>query len=201
MKTKTKTKSMFMVAVGIIAIGIYFSGCKKSEESSPSGSGNADESMAKSQNAYIFPKSASMYGKTYAQWGAEWWRWIFSFDCAHLPLVDHTGALQNQNQSGPVFFLGGSGGTVETRAVTVPADKAILFPLVNYYANYPCGSSQPTAGETVEHFLSAQVEDVLPLMDQLSLSIDGNSIGNLADYLSSPYVFNYTGNANLATCY
>lgn len=198
---KKRTISILTMAIGMMAISIYFTACKKSDDSTPAASGKTDAVARVNPNSVIFPIGANMYGKSYGQWSAEWWKWVFAFDCAHLPLIDHTGALQNQHQSGPVFFLGGSGGTTESRYVTIPADKAIMFPLVNYYSNYPCGSGVPAAGETLEHFLTAQVQPILPLMDQLSLNIDGNTIDNLTDYVSLSSVFNYTGNPDLASCY
>jgi hypothetical protein len=150
----------------------------------------------------VYPSTATLYGKTYPQWAAEWWKWNLQFDCAHFPLRDTTGALAGQSQSGSVFFLSGRRG--HTLSVTVPAGVSILVSLVTFESDYPCASDtsfHPAAGESVEHFLTTGTQFSTDAMDQLSLTLDGDSIAHVSDYKFVSPMFNMTANADLAGCF
>jgi hypothetical protein len=83
----------------------------------------------------------------YANLTADWWQWIYSLPATDVngtntnPLLDSTGAYAAAGQkhgSGPAgkyFFLAGNIGGDMVRNVTVPADKALFFPVINYEAD------------------------------------------------------------------
>ncbi len=96
----------------------------------------------------IAPDSVA-YGRTYGEWAAAWWQWALSIPATAHPLFDTpagnpadcgTGQREPNGATGPVFFLGGkfcrsddatcTPGTA-TRNCTVPAGKALFFPVVN----------------------------------------------------------------------
>ena len=80
----------------------------------------------------IIGVNENAYGNTYGEWSAEWWQWVLSIPQANSPVADTTGADCAQQQSGPVFFLAGTGGgDPVTRNCTVPAGKALYFPILN----------------------------------------------------------------------
>jgi hypothetical protein len=81
-----------------------------------------------------FGPTDSVLGMSLGDWGAAWWQWILSIPADSNPLLDADGSFCGEGQgSGPVFFLAGTwtdlveGG----RTCTVPAGKAIFFPMVN----------------------------------------------------------------------
>ena len=87
---------------------------------------------------FVSPKSfvanPKVYGKTYGEWAAEWWKWALSFPDGRNPVQDETGELCDLGQRGPVWFLAGSFGvTGVERECTIPAGKAIFYPLVNSF--------------------------------------------------------------------
>ena len=78
-------------------------------------------------NPGILPPQSHAFGKSYAEWSAEWWKWAVSIPIATSPLFDTTGEFGNIGQSGKVWFLAGAfGGTVE-RTVSVPVGKALFL--------------------------------------------------------------------------
>jgi hypothetical protein len=78
------------------------------------------------------PVNPKVYGKTYGEWAAAWWQWATSFPDGMNPVQDEDGHLCNLGQSGPVWFLAGTfGGTGVERDCTIPAGKALFYPLVN----------------------------------------------------------------------
>ena len=63
----------------------------------------------------------------------QWWQWTLSAPASQSPLLDNTGQFVAVNQQGKIWFLAGNQGGVTTRTVTIPAGKALFFPIVNYF--------------------------------------------------------------------
>jgi len=91
----------------------------------------APTAFAQNTNPTILPSSTVLFGKTYGDWSAEWWRWALSVPAATNPVADTTGAHCGEGQSGQVWFLAGTFGGAVTRACTVPSDKHLFFPVLN----------------------------------------------------------------------
>ncbi|MCK7502716.1 MAG: hypothetical protein MZV70_00525 [Desulfobacterales bacterium] len=72
---------------------------------------------------------------TYGEWSAKWWQWAYSLPVDQNPFFDENGSCTNgaNGPVGPVWFLTGvinvSGTAV--RNCTVPAGKALFFPIIN----------------------------------------------------------------------
>jgi hypothetical protein len=64
---------------------------------------------------------------------AQWWQWALSAPASGNPLLDTTGEFAAVNQRGRVWFLAGNLGGTTVRTVTVPAGKALFFPIVNSF--------------------------------------------------------------------
>jgi hypothetical protein len=83
----------------------------------------------------------------YANLTALWWQWVSAQPAVDLngtnthPVLDSTGqyaAVDQENGIGPgnkFFFLTGTFGGDVTRTVTVPAGKALFFPILNVEAD------------------------------------------------------------------
>jgi hypothetical protein len=111
-------------------------------------------------------------GKTYGQWSAAWWQWAANISEPNSPVTDATGADCAVKQKGPVWFLAGTTGGSATRSCTVPADKAILVPVLNA----ECDTlTPPTIGGT-EAELRACARDLIDHVTQTSASVDGTAI-------------------------
>jgi hypothetical protein len=72
----------------------------------------------------VFPPGSHPYGKSYAQWAANWFEWLVEIPADEHPSLNPDNC--DVNQSGKVWFLAPSfGGHLEVHC-TVPAGKAIL---------------------------------------------------------------------------
>jgi hypothetical protein len=145
-------------------------------------------------NPGVAPPQASAYGKTYSQWAATWWQWVVTIPASENPLFDETGANVTTGQSGPVWFLCGvwneSGSA--TRTATIPAGKALFFPILNYvWVSTPDEPpwnepyTDPESGITYETFMAyqqAQIKAAMDAAEDLACEVDGVALRNLTAY-------------------
>jgi hypothetical protein len=92
-------------------------------------------------NLSYFNSTDKPFGLSYGAWTVKWWQWIWSIPDSTNPLNDQTGENSSINQpEKDVWFLAGTWATekllnVPNRVVTIPSDRAILFPVINCEAN------------------------------------------------------------------
>jgi hypothetical protein len=137
-------------------------------------------------HAHLFPPKSHPYGQSYSEWSGAWWRWAYSFPAGEdtSPVQDPTGNLAHLGQSGRVWFLAGTFGGNEpvTRTVTVPAGRALFFPIINaLWINVPELGDNPWSDEQRDFARSI----IAPFIDNafnLSCTIDGVEIERLKRY-------------------
>jgi hypothetical protein len=133
-------------------------------------------------NPGIAPPQASSHGMAYGEWSGEWWQWAYSFPMANNPVSDPTGALASLGQSGPVWFLAGTYGTVAERTVTVPPGKALFFPIVNtIWVNLPELGDNPWSDEQ-RAFAKAYIAPFIDSAFNLTCQIDGVEVKDITAY-------------------
>jgi len=144
-------------------------------------------------NARVLPAGSNPYGRTYAEWSAAHWQWLFSMPVDAHPLNDTAGA--GAGQSGQVWFLGGTFSSSEpepgvylseaTRDCTIPVGKALFFPLWDAEA-----STIEGYGETEEELRAvAQFLADLIVPESLYCEVDGRAVQNLAEYRAQSPLF------------
>ena len=143
-------------------------------------------------NITVIPPQAKPFGLSYSQWSVKWWQWAYSMPVDAHPLFDT--ADVDAGQSGPVWFLGGTFGSVEEngifvgraeRDVTIPVGTALFFPILN------------AEGATVEgngtgyDELSAFPIWAMAHAQDLECTIDGAPVGNLDRFNVLSPLFQY----------
>jgi hypothetical protein len=114
-----------------------------------------------------------------AQWSRVWWQWAGSFNHAESPVADRTGDNCHLKQSGPVWFLAGTYGTARTiRTCTVPHDKYIFFPLINYVV---MPGADPSCVSCCARFI-AKAKAITDDPSYLILELDGQRVEALEKY-------------------
>ena len=150
--------------------------------------GLVPEVYAANKNPGVIPPNATPYGMTYGEWSAKWWQWAYSLPVDQNPWFDEEGSCANgaHGQFGPVWFLTGiinSSGTAE-RNCTVPAGKALFFPIVNVEdATLESGLT----GEALREFPTY----VVGLVTDLEAEIDGVPLEDLYEYRAVSPLFVY----------
>jgi hypothetical protein len=124
---------------------------------------------------------------------AKWWEWALETSASENPLTDTTGQFAAVNQpNGPVWFLAGNMGGTTVRTFTVPAGKALFFPIVNFFDVEDATIKGGGVFFLVPHPLqTAQtfVATVIATATGLSAEVDGTPIPITTDNLeqSTPF--------------
>ena len=136
---------------------------------------------AKNPNPRVLPPNSHPFGKSYGAWQGEWWKWTYSLPVDGHPLFDT--AACDAGQSGQVWFTGGTFAVLVqepgvllgkvTRACSVPAGKAIFFPILNV----ECATIEGN-GET-EAELRACANFFGGFITTAECEVDGVALGNV----------------------
>ena len=172
--TSTLTQSAFVVLLLLTSTTSQFAWAQ------------APASNTSSSSPTIFPPDSQPYGLTYGEWTAKWWQWADSIPTTNNPMLDQTGkdCAQGQNQTGPVWFLAGTGAGSAERTCTVPSGKAVLLPIIN-------SVSIRDADQTKEELLAGNKE-LLDKVTTVEASVDGIPLQNLSSYRIQSPLFNMT---------
>lgn len=123
----------------------------------------------------VVPPSAT--ATPYGELSAKWWQWALAVPEAQNPVFDTTGVNCAVGQSGPVWFLAGVFGGSVTRACTVPAGKALFFPVLNAVFGSGVFDCEPTApGVCDVSVLRAGAAARMDNPIELAVTIDGVAI-------------------------
>jgi hypothetical protein len=134
----------------------------------------------------LYAPDSMPFGETYAEWTARWWVWVLSIPKTENPLVDENGKNCANNQSGPVWFLAGTLKGPAERSCTIPADKAILLPVINYEASVAEGDG------TTDEELGARAKFEMDQITNMQAMISGTNINELKQYRIQSPPFNVT---------
>jgi hypothetical protein len=142
--------------------------------------------LAGNPNPKILPIQSTPYGMTYGQWGDAWWQWTMSIPADINPVTDPTGEFAAVGQSGPVWFLAGTYGGVLERTVTIPAGKALFFPIYNWlWINVPPFDNpwSPEQEAMIREWLADQISWVEA--GDITCEIDGRPVADILSYRCS----------------
>ena len=129
------------------------------------------------------PTSSHAFGEGYPELTADWLEWVLSIPGTVNPLNDPDGSDAAVGQSGKVWFLvGNTTGGSTTRTVSIPAGKAVFFPIVNFFWVNTPEFGDPEWSPAQEAVARATIGAVVDTAQNLLLQIDGEtiaSVGNL----------------------
>ena len=106
------------------------------------------------QNPGVLPPNSHAFGTTYEDLAGAWFQWAWNIPSEVNPILDQTGEFCDINQEGKIWFLAGNFGGVSERTCTVPAGKALFFPLLNGL------SLAPEFGETEDEIRQDVNDDI-----------------------------------------
>ncbi len=133
------------------------------------------------QTGIVVPPTEPVAGISQADWSKAWWQWAGSFDQADSPVADRTGVNCHLKQNGAVWFLAGTYGTRRTiRNCTVPRDKYVFFPLINYVVMPETNVEANCVACCISFTQSAK--SITDRPSDLIVDLDGQRIEDLASH-------------------
>jgi hypothetical protein len=118
------------------------------------------------------------FGTEFPEWTGRLWEYVFSIPSGDNPFIDAGSNKCSVGQNGPVFFLLGNFGGKSTRNCDIPSEKAILFPVFNYFGidtPHTCGQKKPIAEKVYRDAATKAVDQVT----MLKVEIDGVVVPDL----------------------
>jgi hypothetical protein len=192
---KTKKITRILPVIAMTAGMIYFSSCKKEDTVNPSVAGSVQD---RSSSSLVFSPSSRMYGHSYAEWSAGWWKWSMEFPITGHPFIDDPSFNISAGQSGQVWYLAAPFGTV-VRTCNVPYDKALFVGLLNAEASDLEGLGTTYADQLANAKFNA--DHII----NLTCMIDGTPVNDISSFrvaspqvsfnAPSPWIFGTTGGA------
>ncbi|WP_157654489.1 hypothetical protein [Burkholderia ubonensis] len=99
----------------------------------------APATFAQSAGSAVYPPGNAVSGLSYGEWSATWWQWLLAIPTGPgndpNPQDQSNGAVDcSLNQSGPVWFLAGSGSgatVARTCSGNISSTTALFLPLIN----------------------------------------------------------------------
>lgn len=136
----------------------------------------------------VVPVDGTYAGLSYPELAAKWWQWALTIPKVSNPLFDQTGAACQTAQQGPVFFLAGYFADQPVaqamRSCTIPADKALFFPLAN--------SMWATDIGTPEVTLRMKAQASQDKAKNMASEIDGIPVPDVSSYRTQSIAFSVT---------
>lgn len=184
----------------IFSITFLLAACQQENEDTLTPSNTSELPLLSIENAATMARTAAPRNSILGYYGAEWWKWAYSFPCASSPILDTTGAFQNQKQPERFFFIAGTGTGI--RKITIPYGKIIFYPVVAYINDYPCPDPtfQPAPGQSMGDFLAEGAKFYMDSVDSLAVELDGYSFPNLYRQRATSSLFYFTGNPDGVNC-
>ncbi len=158
--------------------------------------GSVAPARAQSTLPGAIPPKARPYGSSYAEWNARWWQWALALPAEQNPFFDVDGSCANgaNGQGGQVWFLTGvfNESGVAQRNCTVPAGKALFFPLINVECSTLEVDTPFYGGNEAELRACLQPFD----LGSAFVEVDGVRVENLSGYQSESPLFSFTAPAD-----
>jgi len=177
-----------------VFITMTISSCQPDEDSGLSKETNLN--WRTNPNSFIYPPSAHPFGKSYEEWGEEFWKISYAVDCEEA----FAGGLYDLSDKVVTYSAVVGDSEVD---LTISKNDALFLPLASIVNDYPCPDPEfePAEGQSLEDFLQEGAIPLIEPIENLTFSFDGVAVENLEDYLFMSDLFYFTGNPELAECY
>lgn len=139
----------------------------------------------------MYDTKSQIYGKSYNDWTAEWWKWAYSIPLNENPAYDDYGINCIINQYDPVWFFAGTFNHSANRSCLIPDNVGILFPILNSecsYIEYPLIKN--------EDGLMECAQSIQNHVNYLNATLDDRPLLKLDEYRIQSPLFNFSLPAN-----
>jgi hypothetical protein len=136
----------------------------------------------------LYPLNSEPFGIGYIAAAEGFHRLLYMEPSGTNIATDTNGKYCSLDQSGPIWYLAGTAGGSVVRNCTIPAGKALFFPLIANECSYAENPNLKSVSQLIDCAKSADNN-----LNYLQLSIDGVTIPNMEKYrITSTKLFNFT---------
>lgn len=132
---------------------------------------------AKTLTAPSLDSRQKVNGISQADYAARWWQWAMRLPDGVRAYQDPSGAQCGLNQSGPVWFLAGTEGTMRaSRQCDIPGGHFIFFPVIAMFVtsvpgkSIDCKTAQARTADNNDH------------LGEVSVTLDGQPIDDIRSH-------------------
>lgn len=177
-------------------VTLVLAGCSSDQTGLPTTASDPNElaigsMLAKPGNASagVIPPQAHPHGRSYAEWSAAWWQWLWSAPADVNPGLDPDGSFVSYGQSGAVWFLAPNYGfgQSDVRYATIPTGKMLFIDLAGFFSSFEIEDPSVTTVEELRAICAAAVDQIA----EVACSVDGQELQNLEDYRVQSPAFEY----------
>lgn len=119
---------------------------------------------AQTTTALVLDPQQKVAGISQAEYAERWWQWATRLPDGVRAYQDSSGAQCGMNQSGPVWFLAGTEGTMRvSRRCDIPSGRFVFFPVIAMIAHarpgklLDCKTAQAQVRDNNDHLAVASV--------------------------------------------
>jgi hypothetical protein len=173
---------MLAALIAFVLSGATSTTHAQSNEDQRGGEGQACADQ-ENDNPCVAPRNSTPHGMTYEEWAGALLHWAFSQPVGVGLMMDSTGQLTQQRESGKVWFLPGPSEALpqpENLSLTVPEGTALFFSPVGFYGSGPNPGQCPTPQACVDWVKTHPLAGGAAAQ---GVEIDGVTVPNINDYL------------------
>jgi hypothetical protein len=141
-----------------------------------------------SSTPLLFSADSKPYGLAFPEWTSRWWQWLLQQPRINNAGYDQTGenCANNQYETN-VWFLAGTYGGSTKRECSIPTEKAILLPIINYECSFADEPELKTESALIKK-AKAEIDDI----SRMEVTFDGIKLNHLKNYRVRSPVFDVT---------
>jgi len=126
----------------------------------------------------IYNKDEQPLGKSWEEWTTEWWRWFLSTPKSRHPSCNDPPpeGIECYRDSSVIFLAATPMGKIRRR-IFVPANKAVLFPVINFTISYSEDPALKTDAEMIGR-AKLNIDDIVKKeanIDGIGIAISENN--------------------------
>jgi hypothetical protein len=142
-----------------------------------------------SSNLRLYPRGSTPFGKSWEEWAATWSKWYLEQPVGTSPANDKSGKNSSQSQNNAdVWFLAGTLRGSADRTCTIPAGKAILFPIVVK----DCSFAEYPNLKTESDLRKCAAKDEIDSVGRNEVTVDGTELQNADKHRVQSTLFEFT---------
>jgi hypothetical protein len=149
-----------------------------------------DKGRGGNPNPRIIPPHARPHGKSYEEWAALWWQWLWSAPEGVNPGLDTTGEFVDWDQSGKVWFLAPNYGLDQSdvRVASIPKGTMLFIDVAGFFTS-PFFEGDDTL--TIDELFEI-LEPFTDGISNIEFEVDGVAFDITSDYRIQSGPFDYT---------